>query len=417
MFAVLKNRVSGRHHVRPDRRALFVEPLENRRLLAGLSVVQSGGTTIVSEAGTTDTVTVALTDAPTSNVELNVATSDTGEATAAPATLTFTPANWNVPQTITVTGVDDTILDGGQISTLTISVDAAHSDSAYAAVPNQTVQVTTLDNEVPPPGSAVLLPNLNVPGTQMLVVTGTSKSDHITINTDANGNLVVKINKQADTIFAAAGVSRIVVNGMGGNDHIEISSSVTIDAELNGGAGNDHIFGGSGNDLLIGGAGNDHLNGGAGNDILHGDQGNDKLEGGDGNDILVGGAGNDHLIGGAGLDMLIGGAGNDNLDGGADDDILIGGTTSVDQNDAALQSLLNEWTSGRSFSDRMTNLTQGTGPILQGTGLMLASGTTVFESGHDHLAGGAGQNLLFPLATHTDKGNGKIKTKGKGHDD
>jgi Ca2+-binding RTX toxin-like protein len=204
---------------------------------------------------------------------------------------------------------------------------------------------------------------------------------------------------------------------MAGNDHIEVSPSVTIAAELNGGAGNDHLTGGSGNDLLIGGAGNDHLNGGSGDDLLRGNQGNDKLQGGDGNDILVGDAGNDHLIGGAGRDLLIGGAGNDNLDGGADDDILIGGKTSFDQNDAALRSLLSEWTSTRTFDERVNNLTLGTGDILQGTGLMLVRGTTVFDSGHDHLAGGSGQNLLFSAAKG-DKGKGKNKDKdkGKNHD-
>ena len=30
----------------------------------------------------------------------------------APASVTFTPADWNLPQTVTVTGVDDAIVDG-----------------------------------------------------------------------------------------------------------------------------------------------------------------------------------------------------------------------------------------------------------------------------------------------------------------
>ncbi len=57
--------------------------------------------------------------------------------------------------------------------------------------------------------------------------------------------------------------------------------------------------------------GNDTLNGGAGNDILFGQGGNDTLIGGEGNDLLYGGAGDDILIGGAGGDTLIGGAGAD----------------------------------------------------------------------------------------------------------
>ena len=41
------------------------------------------------------------------DVVLNVTSGDTGEATVSPSTLTFTAANWNQPQTVTVTGVDD----------------------------------------------------------------------------------------------------------------------------------------------------------------------------------------------------------------------------------------------------------------------------------------------------------------------
>ena len=51
------------------------------------------------------------------------------------ATLTFTPANWNVPQTVTVTGVDDTLGDGEQIVAIGIAVDAAASDDAFDGRP------------------------------------------------------------------------------------------------------------------------------------------------------------------------------------------------------------------------------------------------------------------------------------------
>ena len=120
-----------------------------------------------------------------------------------------------------------------------------------------------------------------------------------------------------------------------------------------------------------------------------------------------------NISGGVGRDILIGGAGNDQLDGGADDDILIGGTTSFDANDQALKSLLSEWTSGRSFADRQTNLSQGTGDILQGTGFKLVQGTTVFSAGNDKLTGGSGDNLFFPQAGNVNRNNGKDKGKGK----
>ncbi|WP_244982952.1 Ig-like domain-containing protein [Comamonas aquatica] len=57
--------------------------------------------------------------------------------------------------------------------------------------------------------------------------------------------------------------------------------------------------------------GNDKLYGGEGNDILYGQGGNDELYGGNGDDKLYGGTGNDWLLGGQGDDILTGGAGND----------------------------------------------------------------------------------------------------------
>ena len=45
---------------------------------------------------------------------ISLASSDTSEATVAPATLTFTEGNWNTAQTVTVTGVNDTDSDRNQ---------------------------------------------------------------------------------------------------------------------------------------------------------------------------------------------------------------------------------------------------------------------------------------------------------------
>jgi len=60
------------------------------------------------------------------------------------------------------------------------------------------------------------------------------------------------------------------------------------------------------------------------------EDGNDVLDGGAGDDALFGGRGNDTLKGGAGCDYLVGNSGNDLLDGGDENDILVGdGATRV----------------------------------------------------------------------------------------
>jgi Ca2+-binding RTX toxin-like protein len=369
---------SARSRARGGRRRLFLEPLEERKLLAGLSVIESGGTTVVGGAGTVDTLKVALTEMPASNVVVDAISSDFGLAKTSPARLTFTPDNWNIPQTVTIAGVNDPI--GIPTATITISVNDALSDVQFLAVSDRTVTVTVVQDLTTPgtQGTAVLVPNPSVAGTEMLVITGTPRSDQIQVNAQSNGNLLVRLNNQILGSFPVDGISLIKVDGRAGNDNILIGASIAIPAELNGGSGNDH------------------LRGGASDDILHGALGNDRLEGGSGNDILTGDAGDDVLIGGAGLDILIGGAGNDRLFGGSDDDILIGGATRFDRNDIALNMLLNEWTSGNPFDKRVNNLRFGTGDFLDGSGVILAEGTIMFNSGHDNLNGGTGQNLLFP---------------------
>lgn len=82
-------------------------------------------------------------------------------------------------------------------------------------------------------------------------------------------------------------------------------------AYLNGGDGDDTIYGSGGDDYLVGGAGDDYIEGGDGKDYLLGGAGDDQLHGGQGDDTLLGGLGNDLLVGGEGNDILIGGLGSD----------------------------------------------------------------------------------------------------------
>ncbi|WP_350287988.1 RICIN domain-containing protein, partial [uncultured Croceitalea sp.] len=86
----------------------------------------------VSEDGTTDTFDVVLDGAPTSDVVLLLGgTNNTDEYTLSVTELTFTPANWDVAQTVTVNGVDEADVDGVQYFDIDIVVDDTRSDAAY----------------------------------------------------------------------------------------------------------------------------------------------------------------------------------------------------------------------------------------------------------------------------------------------
>lgn len=109
-------------------------------------VFSNSGTYTVSEAGTTATIGIALGTQPTGNVTVDLSSSDLTEGTVSPAQLTFTPANWNQVQNVTVTGVDDTD-DDGDITFNLIASTTGSADANYAALPNKIQAIINLDND------------------------------------------------------------------------------------------------------------------------------------------------------------------------------------------------------------------------------------------------------------------------------
>ena len=91
----------------------------------------------------------------------------------------------------------------------------------------------------------------------------------------------------------------LVVNMGGGNDSIAATGNLAalIKITVDGGSGNDTIFGSNGIDVLLGGADNDFIDGQQGNDIAFLGTGNDVLnwDPGDGSDVIEGQAGFDTL--------------------------------------------------------------------------------------------------------------------------
>jgi len=113
--------------------------------IAGVTVTPTSGLE-TTEAGGTDTFTVKLNSQPTANVTIGLSSNDTTEGTVSPTTLTFTGGNWNTPRTVTVTGVDDDLVDGNQ--GYKININATSTDSKYNNIPVDDVSVTNTDDDV-----------------------------------------------------------------------------------------------------------------------------------------------------------------------------------------------------------------------------------------------------------------------------
>ena len=97
----------------------------------------------LTEGGGTGTYKVSLTSNPNATVTVTPTSDDTGAATVSDA-LTFNASTWSIPQTVTVTPVDDNDMDDE-------SVDISHTVTGYPGVmsaPDVTVAIR--DNDVIP---------------------------------------------------------------------------------------------------------------------------------------------------------------------------------------------------------------------------------------------------------------------------
>lgn len=97
------------------------------------------------EEGLAVTLEVSLGAQPTGPVTVSVASSEPNEASVSAATLTFTPVDWNTPQTLTVTGLDDAVVDPAR--SFVVRFDPSSSDVRYRGLP--TLEVAGVNHPAP----------------------------------------------------------------------------------------------------------------------------------------------------------------------------------------------------------------------------------------------------------------------------
>ena len=110
-----------------------------------------------TETGGQATFTVALLTRPSAAVTVSVTSLDASEGAASPSSLTFTDSDWNTTQTVTVTGADDAIDDGGV--TWNVRLAPSSGDANYNGLSNVDVLVTTTDDDDAPGVTLALSPS------------------------------------------------------------------------------------------------------------------------------------------------------------------------------------------------------------------------------------------------------------------
>jgi Hemolysin-type calcium-binding repeat (2 copies). len=114
------------------------------------------------------------------------------------------------------------------------------------------------------------------------------------------------------------------INGTDYND--TIIGNASLAGALSGGAGDDVITAGSGNNSISGGDGNDTITAGDGNNTISGGDGNDHITVGNGDNYISGGPGNDIIITGNGNNIIDTGTGHDSVHTGSGNDAIFVGT-------------------------------------------------------------------------------------------
>ena len=147
-------------------------------------VTVSKGSLTVAEGGGTGSYTVVLDSEPTGTVTVGVASSATAVATVRPASLMFTTTTWNMPKTVTVTGVGS----GGASTSITHAV----SGGDYGSVSADSVSVTLAE-----------------------VTIDLSVSDASVGESDGAHTITVTATLQGDMTFTSAKTVAVTVSGSG----------------------------------------------------------------------------------------------------------------------------------------------------------------------------------------------------------
>ncbi|MEA5593183.1 Calx-beta domain-containing protein, partial [Rivularia sp. UHCC 0363] len=170
---------------------------------AGITITESGGSTNVTESGETDNYEVVLNSQPTSDVTITI--NSDSNTSSNPTTLTFTNANWNIVQSVTVNAIDDNQVEGNHTGNITHTVSS--TDTNYNGVTVEDVTVNITDNDT----------------TQISIVATNNAAEPST-----NGLFTVSLSKASTTDTVVS----YTVSGTGssGNDYVALSNSVTIKA-------------------------------------------------------------------------------------------------------------------------------------------------------------------------------------------
>jgi hypothetical protein len=182
---------------------------------SGLETTEAGGTVSF-------TVFLASATAPTDTVTIAMDSSDPSEGTA--AAIEFTTENWNQPQVVTVTGVNDDVMDGD--IAYTIVTTAGSADAAFDGLAVDDVSITNLDDDVA---------GIVVDPTAGLVVneTGSTAEFSVVLTSEPTADVVISL-VSSDTTEGIVTTSELIFTPANWNETQYVTVVGVDDTEIDG---------------------------------------------------------------------------------------------------------------------------------------------------------------------------------------
>lgn len=214
-------------------------------VVPGITVVETAGATVTEEAGTTtDTFTLVLDTQAIDDVVIDLTSSNTFEATVSPASITFTSSNWDTPQTVTLTGVDDAADDGDVAYTVNFTVSSVgddvyngftlpvlsasniDDDASFSFVNKSNVALSTLivSDSVIVTGVGSLLP-ISISGGEYAINSGTYTTASGFIN--ENDSVTLRTTSAATELTLV----QVVLNIGGSSDTFSVTTDADTDSD------------------------------------------------------------------------------------------------------------------------------------------------------------------------------------------
>lgn len=208
---------------------LYVDEIIKTAAIGTFSLSQTS--LAVSENSGTGTFTAELNSQPVSDVVIDFSSANTNKVTVSPSSYTFTSGNWDTPQIITVTGVNDDVAANSQVIILA-SVNDALSDDEFDFFPDCEVLVSIINDDIPTVIYDFESPDVvNNSPLNITAANGTSKvvtGQAMNILTLTSGNIAVftldSISSSATNYtvswkenYSTAGRSGVILRGTGAN--------------------------------------------------------------------------------------------------------------------------------------------------------------------------------------------------------